>query len=212
MNAFRICLRVAAALLCVASALAHAKTLTIGIDLSGSNPLLTHEHFADAAARHAMRTIEALKEGDVVHVRTFGAREDARNLLNHSATIGRRMRAQKVAQAVGDFLRGLPKQSSSAQASTNLLAWLEFGSGFSCADGSEILLITDGIESSSLVNAKALLDGKVRLPNPSVDLKGCTLTFYGLGAGLPAQYVKRLRAEWSAWAQKSGATFAALIP
>jgi hypothetical protein len=122
------------------------------------------------------------------------------------------MRAQKVAQAVGDLLRSLPRQSHSAQASTNLLAWLEFGSGFACADQGEILVITDGIESSSLVNAKALLDGKVRLPNPSVNLKGCTLTFYGLGAGLPAQYVKRLREQWQRWSEKSGATFAAVIP
>lgn len=212
MNIFRICLALAAALLCVASVAAQAKTLSIGIDLSGSNPLLTHQNFADAAARHAMQAIEALKEGDVVHVRTFGSRDEARNLLNHSATIGRRMRAQKVAQAVGDLLRSLPRQSHSAQASTNLLAWLEFGSGFGCADQGEILVITDGIESSSLVSAQALLDGKAKLPKPGVDLKGCTLTFYGLGAGLPAQYVKRLRSEWQRWAEKSGARFTAVIP
>ncbi len=202
----------AAAILSSLGTSVQARTLTIGLDLSGSNPLLGDRNFADQAARHAVRAIEALKSGDVVRVKSFGARDDARNLLDRSVTIGRRMRSARVAKAVGDYLRSLPEQAQAGQSSTNLLAWLEFGSGFGCEEEGQILVITDGLESSSLVDGRALIAGKARLPAPQVSLKGCALTFYGLGAGWPATQVRTLRDEWSRWAEKAEARFTPIIP
>jgi hypothetical protein len=203
---------IAAASIAIFGSAVEAKTLTIAVDLSGSNPLLTHEHFAAEAARRAVAAVQSLNDGDVVRLRTFGAREDARNVLNQSVTIGRRMRSTRVAEGIGAYLRSLPKSGETGQASTNLLAWLEFESDLGCSSGGEILVITDAVESSSLVSAKALLEGKAKLPPPSVDLSGCQLTFFGLGAGWPAPQVKRLRDEWTRWATKAGAKFTVVIP
>lgn len=203
---------VIAALLAGASLCVNARTLTIGIDLSASNPLLSSETFAHEAAKHATQAILALKDGDVVRVRTFGARSDARNVLDSAVTLGRRMRARKVADALGAYLRALPRNGEKGQSSTNLLAWLEFGSGYRCEDGGEILVITDGVETSTLVSGRALLLGKASLPPPKIALAGCTLTFYGLGTGLPAQQVMILRDQWTHWAERAGARFTPIIP
>ena len=93
-----------------------------------------------------------------------------------------------------------------------LHAFLELGSGFGCETNGAVLLITDGIESSSVVSAKALLDGKAVLPAPGPNLRGCVLTFYGLGAGWELQQVKNLKVAWSQWAKKAGADFRAISP
>lgn len=201
-----------AAALMMGSVSSQSATLTIGIDLSGSNPLLSQEAFAAQAGQHAAEAIKRLKEGDVVRVRTFGARSDAANLPVHSATIGRRNRPSEVGNAVAAYLRRLPGQAGKGQPSTNILAFLELGSGFGCETNGAVLLITDGIESSSVVSAKALLDGKAVLPAPGPNLRGCALTFYGLGAGWELQQVKNLKVAWSQWAKKAGADFRAISP
>lgn len=199
-------------LLLTSSLCAHAKTLTIGIDLSGSNPLLSHENFAYSASRYIGREIVKLKTGDSVQIKTFGARGEAQNLINQQLTISRRLKPAKVAQLVENYIRSLPGQKDIQQSATNLIAWLEFTNGFACKASSNILVITDGLESSSYVSGKALLAGKKKLPTPDVDLSGCTLTFYGLGAGWSAQHVKRIRNVWRDWAKQAGASFNAIIP
>ncbi|MBX3630743.1 MAG: hypothetical protein KF908_12730 [Nitrosomonas sp.] len=191
---------------------AQAKTLTIGIDLSGSNPLLSHSNFAYIASQYVAAEINKLKSGDIVQVKTFGSRADALNLLNPTFEISRRMNTKKVAGAVSKYIQSLPEQKDIDQSSTNLLAWLEFTSGFNCADNGHILVITDAIESSSYVNGNLFVQGKQKLPKPDVDLSGCALTFYGLGAGWQVQYVKTIRNEWTHWAKEAGATFTAVIP
>ncbi|CAA0107144.1 Uncharacterised protein [Halioglobus japonicus] len=191
---------------------ANAKTLTIGIDLSGSNPLLRHENFAYMAAQYASHEINTLNNGDVVTVKTFGGREDVSNILSGSYTLSRRMKAKKIADEVAGFLQSLPAQTEQSQSSTNLLAWLEFGSGFDCNDDSRILVITDALESSSMLDGTSFLQGKQGLPKPDVDLTGCHITFWGLGAGFPHASVKFIRNEWRTWSETAGASFEAIIP
>ena len=191
---------------------AIAKTLTLGIDLSGSNFLLIHANFAQAASQYVSAEIGKLKNGDTVVIKTFGATDDALNLLSHTFTIGRRMKPKRVAKAVAQYLQSLPSQTELAQSSTNLIAWLEFTDGFNCADKSQILVITDGLESSSYVEARDLLEGKKGLPKADVDLTGCFLTFYGLGVGWPPQSKKIVRREWRNWSKQAGATFTAITP
>lgn len=199
----------------MAMALSHsvnAKTLTIGIDLSGSNPLLRHENFAYSASTYVAAEISRLKSGDTVQIKTFGARSDAVNLINRRLSISRHNRPEKVAQSAAQFIRSLPGRANTAQSSTNLVAWLEFTDGFACGASGEILVITDAIESSTYVDAKDLLSGKKGLPAPEVDLKGCTLIFYGLGAGHPPRQVKAVRKAWRRWAEQAGVIFKAIIP
>lgn len=188
------------------------KTLTIGIDLSGSNPLLTHENFAYGASQYVGNAISALKSGDIVQIKTFGARADAKNLLAQRITVSRRNRPEKIAEIVSQFVRSLPEREATAQSSTNLVAWLEFTSDFDCAEAGEILVITDGLESSSYVDAKDLISGRKALPAADVSLKGCALTFYGLGAGWKPQEVKTVRKAWRQWAEQAQTEFNAVIP
>ncbi len=199
-------------LLVFAASTAQAKTLTIGIDLSASNPLLSHKNFAHIASQYVTSEITKLKDGDIVNVKTFGSRKDALNLLNHSFQISRRLKSEKIAGIVAQYIQSLPEQKEVSQNSTNLVAWLEFTSGFNCADNSQILVITDALESSSYVDGNLLLQGKKSLPKPDVDLKGCGLTLYGLGAGWMPQQVKIVRKEWERWAEQAGAAFTAIIP
>lgn len=201
-----------AAFLSIAAAPAESKTLTIGIDLSGSNPLLVHENFAQGAAQYVRKEIEKLSAGDQVQILTFGARENARNLINSRVEISRKMRPQKVAETVGKFILSLPNNANNAQSSTNLLAWLEFTSGFDCAGDGSIVVLTDGIEASALVDGMKFIEGKTKLPKAEVDLKGCALTFYGLGAGLSPVSVKHIRSAWAEWSGQAGARFEAIIP
>lgn len=199
-------------LLASTASTAQAKTLTIGIDLSASNPLLSHKNFAHVASQHVSSEINKLKDGDVVHVKTFGSRKDALNLLNPTFEISRRLKPSKVAGIVAQYIRSLPEQKEASQSSTNLIAWLEFTSEFNCAQNSQILVITDGLESSSYVDGNQLLQGKKSLPKAEVNLKGCALTFYGLGAGWMPQQVKIVRKEWERWSEQAGAAFTAIIP
>lgn len=155
--------------------------------------------------------ITRLKTGDVVNLQTFGARGDASNLINHRFTVSRRLRVRSLAAKIAKFIQSLPKRKDLAQSSTSLIAWLEFTGGFDCKNQGQVIVITDGLESSDYVDAKKFLDGKAKFPKPDVDLKGCDLTFYGLGAGLPAPYVKIIRNEWRKWVAASGASFTAVI-
>lgn len=190
----------------------NAKTVTIGIDLSGSNPLLSHVNFAHMASEYVSNVIAGMKNGDVVRIKTFGARDEAVNILNADFEISRRVKPEKVAAAITQYLRSLPSNEGVSQGSTNLIAWLEFTSGFNCRDNSVILVITDGLESSSYVDGGLLLQGKKGLPEPDAELSGCALTFYGLGAGWPPRSVKFVRSEWRNWSEKAGASFTAIIP
>ena len=198
-------------LLCVLSINGQAKTLTIAIDLSGSNPLLKHENFAFAAAKYMTKEISKLKNGDNVTLQTFGARSDAMNQLSYSFTVKRRQNAASIAATIAKIIQSIPKRNELSQSSTNLIAWLEFTDGFDCQNQGQVIAITDGLESSSYVDANKLLNGSAKFPKPDVDLTGCNITFYGLGAGLPAPYVKIIRNAWKKWVATSGASFTAVI-
>lgn len=200
------------AVLLSASMDASARTLHLAIDVSGSNPLLAHENYAYAASQYVAGEIGRLKAGDRVRIQTFGARDNPLNILDANYEIGRRVRPDAVATVVSEFIRDLPKRQDLSQGATNILAWIEFHPSFDCAQGDQILLLSDGIESSSTVSAQALVEGKAALPVPEVQLDGCTLTFYGLGAGLPPAMVRHIRKAWQDWAEQSGAAFQAVIP
>lgn len=126
--------------------------------------------------------------------------------------ITRSNRPQRAAAQAAQFIAGLPKSSVAPQGTTNIIAFLEFGD-FDCANGGQILLITDGIEASIYADPNALLKGKVKLPTPEPGfLKGCSVTFYGLGAEQSAQEAKNIRDAWKRWFETAGAPFTAVMP
>jgi hypothetical protein len=201
------------ALILFASASASAKTLTIGIDQSVSNPLVLSEAYARVAAGYVRSQVASLQLGDWVRVRTFGERT-ADHFPSEAIRITRSMRADKVAELVSRYIASLPSKPLQGQGQTNILAFLEFGQ-FDCQNAGRVLLLTDGIESSQLMDDRSLFAGKA-LPAPSKDLlKGCEVTMFGFGqsrdGSIPPQAIKTLRASWTTWMQETGAVFHAII-
>tara|TARA_R110002110_G_scaffold75756_3_gene200071 strand:+ start:86 stop:709 length:624 start_codon:yes stop_codon:yes gene_type:complete len=189
-----------------------AQTFTLGVDLSGSNPLLRHGNFAHVASQYVSQEIHRLKDGDVVVIKTFGATANARNVLSNRYVITRKLKASKIAAIVARYLQSLPAQTDASQNQTNLIAFMEFTS-FGCREGrAQVLLITDGLEYSELVDGNKLLNGKQGLPPAEVELTGCDVTFYGLGAGFSPTSIRFLRNEWRNWFKPTGANFVAVIP
>ena len=184
-------------------------TLTLGIDLSGSNPLTRSTEFAVIAGNEARREILKLEDGDVLHVRQFGSREVFQNVVSQPITVSRRMRPAKLADSISAFVRSIPTQGN-FQGSTELIRWLKYGR-FDCANGGRIVILTDGIETAA-VSANALLQGEASLPEPRNNLAGCSLYLYGLGAGLPVDAIDHLVAQWSAYAEAAGADFDFYVP
>tara|TARA_R110002073_G_scaffold118562_1_gene257720 strand:- start:853 stop:1497 length:645 start_codon:yes stop_codon:yes gene_type:complete len=196
----------------LAGATADAKTLTIALDKSGSNPLLVDPHFAASAADYASELIMPLEEGDVVRLVSFGARDRADNMLNKIIKLKRSLRAGKVADAVKSYINGLPQGEPVAQSSTNIVSFLELDGNFDCKSGSTVLLLTDGVEASEYVSPQGFVEGKSHLPkpDPELSLKGCTVIFYGLGAGTEGSAAKFMRNEWSAYVGATGGEFTAV--
>ncbi len=191
---------------------AAAKTLTIGVDGSQSNKVIAHENFAVRAAQYLRREITQLKTGDRVRLLTFGARGNVQNLIYREVVLSRRNRAEDVAKQVVSLVESLPESATQGQQSaTNLIAWLEFTGDFGCGDEGRIVVLTDGLESSTLISGQELASGKP-LPEPDVNLGGCHITFYGLGAGWQPHTVKTVRKAWETWSDQAGATFEAIIP
>lgn len=187
----------------------HAQTLTISFDKSGSNPLLSDIHFAASAASFVANEVSSLKEGDIVRFKSFGARSEASNLLDQSFTISRRLKAKQLANAIKEHIQNLPNQTGISQGSTNLIAAIEFDDELDCANNGSAIYLTDGIESSEYINGRELIEGKAHLPKPDIDLTGCSITFYGLGAGASGPAGRIIRQEWKQYAERAGASFIA---
>ena len=200
-----------AALVTVLNGAIEAKTLTIGSDLSQSNPLLQDANFNQQAVSYVVAQIRALKRGDVVVLKTFGGLADSQNFKSKSFTI-KRHNAKKIAKYAAHHITKLASLSE-AQKSTNLVAWLQRGR-FDCANDSQIILLTDGIEASEYVSPSALLLGKANLPNPNKrhQLKGCEVVFFGLGVGRPDKQNNILLDEWHGYFEKAGVPFEAIQP
>ena len=199
------------AIACASALGAQAATLNLGLDLSGSNPLLAHPNFAASAADRAAEEIRKLENGDILNIRSFGARDNTDNLLNNRFVISRHNRADALAKKVAQYIRSLPERNVQAQDQTNLIAYLEF-SELNCDTGGRVLAITDGLESSSELSGYAFKSMEKGLPAPEVSLAGCHITFYGLGAGWEPRTIRHVRREWQNWMQEAEADFVAIIP
>lgn len=186
---------------------AHAKVLTIALDMSGSNPLITDERFAAVAAAHIAALIAAMEFGDEVRIRTLGERGLA-NIGGKTVVLDKGTRPDRVAAAVAELIRSLPQRDIEGQPSTNLIAFFEF-TDFACEQDSALIVLTDGIESSTYINGSDLLAGRA-LPQAEENvLAGCAVTLFGVGnivgGSLPPAQVKIVRAAWQVWMERAGA-------
>ena len=185
----------------------EAKTLTIGLDVSGSNPLIIDENFSRGAALFAAEKVAELESGDVVRILTFGDRRAAENLKRIEFKISKRNRAREVARASAQYIAAIPKAVQDGQPETNIVAWLEHTGGFECEENSEIVVITDGVQAAKNFNPQSFIAGRISLPPPRVNLKGCSVTFFGLGAGVESNGIHLMETQWRDFIEVAGATF-----
>lgn len=192
---------------------AIAKTLTIGIDISGSNPVVSSTEFAKVAAQHVKQKVAVLQLGDVVEIRPIGDRSMA-NFKVERIQINRRNRADKVGETVARYIASLPTKSFEGGGASNILGFLEFGQ-FNCANKSAIFLLTDGIENSQYMSGEDVLLGKP-FPKPENNyLAGCELTMLGIGQNssgeIPPLLLKNMLASWRTYLNAAGATFVPIV-
>ena len=194
----------------VFSAPVIAKDLHILIDASQSNPMLIDTAFNKRAAAFAVQSISQLKQHDTVRLQTFGSLQSADNFDVKALQVSRHNHS-KVSAAVASYLISLPKKLK-PQGSTNVLAWFNRHPVDCSKDKHTILIITDGIEASEYVNPNHLLSGKQTLPAPSefVNVRGCEVFMFGVGAGRLDQETIRLRKSWGQYFKQAGASFLAV--
>lgn len=193
---------------------AKADMLSIGLDLSGSVPLVTDSVFANHVAEYLRDSINKLKIGDHVQLRTFGLYGMSNNIRRLDVTISRRDRPSQVATAVYTIVRSVPKLVGSgklqAQGETNILGYLDGEARLlSCAsEPTEIILVTDGVENSDLIRGQDLISGKGKLPTSTGHpLAGCSMTIIGIGQlakGASAKTTQKLVSAWAEWADSAG--------
>jgi predicted GNAT family acetyltransferase len=191
----------------LSNAATEPKEIRILLDVSGSNPLLTDKRFNEAAARYMDKALADIKPKDTVILQSFGSHGAADNLVEKTIII-KRHRETSARNFVKNKIRNLPKQVK-AQGSTNIIGWFSRHRP-DCSRGNRLLFITDGIEASEYMpKPDDLLNGKAQLPKPHefINLKGCDITFYGLGAGRTDKQLNNLRRQWRAYFKAAGAHF-----
>lgn len=192
---------------------ANAQNLTVGLDMSLSNPLVLESSFGHQASAFVAEHIKPMKPKSQVKIMQFGARDKAINQRSPKLKI-KRHNQSKIAKKVAAYIKAVTSNKNNAQQATNIVAWLEFGE-FGCDQGGKIIVITDGIEYSEYVNGNQFLAGEQGLPEPDEfhQLKGCEVYFYGLGVGRPAKQVKIIRAAWMKYFKQAGVKrFEAIMP
>lgn len=188
---------------------AQAKTVLIGLDLSGSSPLFDPA-FPAKAAQRAHTLITGMEMGDVVAVRTLGEYTTLKNSVFADIRITNRARPDSVARAVGRFITGFGTQAHAVEVEqeTNILGFLDnMVASHPCHGGDvTIIIIGDGLEYSALANSYRMLgDAGAQLPPlPQADFTGCQLEFWGFGYGIDAARVQNLRRMWTTWANAAG--------
>lgn len=191
------------------------KTLHIAADISGSNPLVASMSYAANAGEYVRKQVAQLAPGDSVHMSLIGSLEAVNAQYGYQAQVNRRRSAESIGTQAKNLIAALASGQIPAQGSTNILLYVEFGN-FNCAAGDQIIVLTDGIESAEDISGYDLLEYGTGLPEADTDyLKGCTVTFYGLGrnaeGSLKTSYVRNLRNAWRTYFEQAGAAFTAIV-
>jgi hypothetical protein len=188
------------------------RTIVIGVDLSGSNPLVRDDAFAYKVSERLRPVIAGLAPHSRVILRSFGSYNSRANspLTLDILIAPKTARAEDMATLISSVIAGVPQMVRQGrlqtQMSTNIVPFLLNVSRIvDCrAMPTHVFLASDGLEDSQVAN---LQRRSATLPAPQVaPFPGCEeLVILGIGRGLnsPAD-TERLRGEWAFWAQAAG--------
>lgn len=184
--------------------------LVIGLDLSKSNPMVEDEEYAGKVAQRISGMIKDLGFRSQIVVRTFGTFGGDENTFRFDAVVSSRYRPEQLSKEINVLIANTPtlvqRGTWQSQERTNILGFLEnMAQVVNCSDMKTIyVLASDGIEESEYANLKRNASS---LPAPAgQSFKGCSeLLILGLGQGTDSpSATKRLRDEWSTWANAAG--------
>jgi hypothetical protein len=198
--------------------LAAEEVHIFGIDISDSVPVTVNRNIAMSAGTLVENRVARLQPGDEVKIRSFGAASVANDQINIRVVLGRkaRERAERVAPALGDFVRSLPDLVESGkitlQTNTNIIGFVEaMAPTLDCqAQQTHLVLFTDAIEWSSQAIGNDILAGTANLPPPSGQiLKGCIVEMRGVGQlaakfRTDSRWFPILREQWRTFFEAAG--------
>ena len=189
----------------------------IGVDISGSAPLVLNQAIADNAASYLKSAVIAMQPGERLRVLSIGRAGIAERAIDLKATIGNRSqdRPEVIASQLERFFRSLPgKVEAGSMATQNATSLIDFLEGFEAHDctaiATRIILFTDGLEASHRVSQADLVSGKAVLPMPKTSyLKGCDIEIRGVGQLNSGEFsdglFARLKPQWAAFFETAGA-------
>lgn len=194
---------------------AAAKALDIRIDASESAPLFKSEDYRRAIAVAAANKVAALRPGDRVTLRSFGA-VGLDNVANYEVRIGRRSNtASNVARIVARRIIRMGEGGVRPQRTTEIIAMLQWGQ-FNCQSGHEIWVATDAIDTGMVSSPRAVANGRAQLPAPRAGLlRNCKVTFVGIGqtaeTPLSSTQINNWIAAWRRYFRTAGARFMPIV-
>lgn len=200
---------------------ADAAELWVGLDMSDSAPLLLEDEQAGAAGITIAEAIRHLERGDRIRILSFGESGVTGRQIDLTIDLSSRNRPEVIAPQVQDLISSLPERARAGdlrlEGQTNAVGFIErIGPLLDCQTmPTTLLMMTDGIEWSTAVTGRELLEGSP-LPSPSgAILSGCNVVFWGLGQqqrgyGHDDAWYVILRKVWSDYMTQAGvASFAA---
>ncbi len=194
------------------------KLVVFVFDISDSAPVAVDQNIARSAGNTVEAIVANLDPGDRVKLRSLGAAGVAALQINVNVTLGRkaRVRPDRIAPAIGALVRSFPMRvrrgDLKIQVRTNIIGFVEaMAPSLDCENSANrIVIFSDGVEWSTLVNGKELVTGKADLPPPSGPiLKGCIVEMRGLGQqtnklGTDSRWFPLLRRQWARFFQAAG--------
>jgi hypothetical protein len=189
-------------------ALDKAGVLVIMLDNSGSSPS-TDKSFVEAAWPTVEKALRAMDMGSTVILVSVG---DARlKPMNMSVRIQARDNNEgksidRVVAAVKQVVLGFPAQTQGQEHGNSQIIGGFFDASHVInrkSTNNRIVALTDLIENSPLANCYI----NCKLPTPTFDLVGTSVTVLGVGRGLHSNKEMAVFASWEKFFTKTGANF-----
>lgn len=187
-----------------------------GVDISGTSTFLHDPRSANAAGAWVENYVAGLSAPHDLRMVSIGDAGLAHILIDIAARVTdmRATSAARLAPEFGGYFRSLPGLAAAGQLDvqgTSSILGFFYSLESICEKGNvTLVLFTDGLEWSSMIDGKAFMEGTVGLPTPDRPfLTGCTVIMHGVGQlkstfssdGLEA----RLVPEWRAFLEAAGA-------
>lgn len=187
-------------------------------DISDSVATTVSPRLAGQAGELVREHVARMQPGDRVMMRSLGAAGIAARQIHLDVELGRKpkTRPRRIAPQLGRMVASMPQLVKDGQlqlqTQTNIIGFVELlAPSLDCENRpTRIVIFSDGIEFSTLVNGNDLLKGNQDLPPPSREiLAGCHVEMRGLGQqteelGTDTRWYIRLRDEWTRFFTAAG--------